>query len=621
MFKKLATLAVSSSILLSSISPIYGAEESSKKNLHEIYGGNRYETCLKLSQKNFTKSDKAILVSGDNFVDAISAGPLSMYENAPLFLVKGDKLDDNTKGEMNRLGVKEALVIGGTTSISDSLVKDLRQMKTTRLSGKNRLDTSLKIYQYLDKNYKLEGAAIANGYTYADALTSSPLVNKNKSALILSDGKILTRYAQDTIKGKKVDIIGGLSSIGKNIEDGIKDSKRISDKNRYETSLNISKIYSANPTSIVLVDANNFIDALSAVSLSKSKEAPILFSSKENKAYVDSLSSVKDVYLVGGKTASTYVTSPNLDTKKIFTNSEWVRTLMAGNLKESKDYKILEVSWGKETDSPDYLKEHIPGAIHFNTDGIEEGPIWNIRKAEEIEKYLLSLGITKDTTVVVYSTDAAGPRAVWTLLWAGVENVKFLDGGLKAWKETGFETQVKRNEPIAVDSFKAKLPVHPEYCLPIEDAVKKLENDKNFRLVSVRSRDEFLGKTSGYTYISRAGEPKGAVWGMLGRDAYSIDHYVHEDGTYKKLDELVKMWDGHGFTLDNDLAFYCGTGWGAAIPWMILYDNGIKSTVYDGGWNEWQMHPELKVQIGDPLTGNVKYTTVKELPTDKMVKK
>ena len=54
---------------------------------------------------------------------------------------------------------------------------------------------------------------------------------------------------------------------------------------------------------------------------------------------------------------------------------------------------------------------------------------------------------------------------------------------------------------------------------------------------------------------------------------------------------------------------------------MILYDNGIKSTVYDGGWNEWQMHPELKVQIGDPLTGNVKYTTVKELPTDKMVKK
>ena len=33
---------------------------------------------------------------------------------------------------------------------------------------------------------------------------------------------------------------------------------------------------------------------------------------------------------------------------------------------------MLEVSWGDEAESPDYLREHLVGAIHMNTDWIEE---------------------------------------------------------------------------------------------------------------------------------------------------------------------------------------------------------------------------------------------------------
>lgn len=149
---------------------------------------------------------------------------------------------------------------------------------------------------------------------------------------------------------------------------------------------------------------------------------------------------------------------------------------------------------------------------------------------------------------------------------------------------------------------------------------EKLDTNSNFKLVSVRSRDEFEGKTSGYKDINKAGEPRGAVWGKLGKNAYSIDDYVNNDGTFITLSEAKKMWEGSGFTLDNELSFYCGTGWGAAIPWLILYENGIKASVYDGGWNEWQMHPELPVQVGDPLSGEVEFTTVEELPNNKAVR-
>ena len=87
-----------------------------------------------------------------------------------------------------------------------------------------------------------------------------------------------------------------------------------------------------------------------------------------------------------------------------------------------------------------------------------------------------------------------------------------MDGGLRAWKNSGYRTESKSNRATAVRSFGAKVPVHPEYNLTLEQAARKLAEDPNFRLVSTRSREEFEGKTSGYKYINKAGEPKGAVW-------------------------------------------------------------------------------------------------------------
>lgn len=55
-----------------------------------------------------------------------------------------------------------------------------------------------------------------------------------------------------------------------------------------------------------------------------------------------------------------------------------------------------------------------------------------------------------------------------------------------------------------------------------------------------------------------------------------------------------------------------------SIPFLILYENGYTNiNMYDGGWYEWQMHDELPVQVGDPYSTDVLYTSVGELPDDK----
>lgn len=307
--------------------------------------------------------------------------------------------------------------------------------------------------------------------------------------------------------------------------------------------------------------------------------------------------------------------------RKIFVDPQYVKYIIDGK-SEVKDYVIVEATWGEAKDSPDYLKEngHIKGAIHVNTDSIEELPIWNLRKPEEIEKALLDQGITKDKTVIVYGPDTGSTRVAFAYIYAGVEHVKILNGGIKQWKEKGFETETTENQPQKATEFGTKVPAHPEYLISLDQAKDKLENDKNFQLISIRSENEWKGIESGYTYIPRAGEPKGALWGKSGKDNMDMSYYVNEDGTYKTFDEVKKMWEEQGISTDKEMSFYCGTGWRATLPWFMAFENGLNPTVFDGGWNEWQMHKELPVQIGDPKDKNVEYTTVEKLPTDKATK-
>ena len=308
------------------------------------------------------------------------------------------------------------------------------------------------------------------------------------------------------------------------------------------------------------------------------------------------------------------VTAEAVDTKTVFVTPEWVQSVIDGNQKESENYVIGEVSWGTYKDSPSYTKGHIPGAIHINTDSVEEGPVWNILSPEKIEKSMLENGITKDTTVILYGDPSAAGRVAFTYLWAGVENVKMLNGGIEAWEKAGYKTETDVVEAKKAEDFGTKVPAHPEYCLSIEDTKEKLK-DENFKLVSIRSEDEFLGKTSGYAYINKAGEPEGAVWG------FDTDRYVNEDGTCINMEQMKELWNECDFSADNELSFYCGPGWRACVPWLICYENGMTNmTVFDGGWNEWQMDDSNPVQVGDPASDDCVHTTVGELSNDKAAK-
>ena len=351
-------------------------------------------------------------------------------------------------------------------------------------------------------------------------------------------------------------------------------------------------------------------------------------SAKSSEVKSESVPTSKVSQIVTGSQTSETSTASNqaeevtaVEKTKVFVSPEWVKSVIDGKQEESKDFVILEAAWGEVADDKAYTEGHIPGAFHMNTDSIESEEFWNIRKPEEITELMKKYGITKDTTVITYGNTpviAADDRVAMTLLWAGVENVKNLSGGIDAWKNAGYELETTVNEPKATDKdFGVTIPAHPEYILSIDQVKDKLKNDKNFKLVSIRSRDEFEGKTSGYGYIDRAGEPLGAIWGHDTDDA----SYNNEDGTVVGLDKLNEYLKESGASTDNEISYYCGTGWRAAIPFLIEYENGIKNvSVYDGGWFQWQKDPENPVQLGAPGSADYKEVKVKDLSTDKAKK-
>ncbi|MEK7354616.1 MAG: rhodanese-like domain-containing protein [Chloroflexota bacterium] len=294
---------------------------------------------------------------------------------------------------------------------------------------------------------------------------------------------------------------------------------------------------------------------------------------------------------------------------RILVSPQWVNAVINGTAaatyKNSK-YIILEASWGATSNG--YKAGHIPGAYHFNTDNIEtEANHWNIGPTDHVEDSLKATGITFDTMVIVYANgpqDISGAsRVLFALIWAGVRDVRLLDGGLSTWKAAGYATETKKDKPTPVVEFGVAIPQHPEYIITAPQDVLKARQDPRFRLISIRSWDEFTGKTSGYDYIKGAGEPDGAVWGRTVNRGGGDDGYLNADGTFKSFDLIEPMWAEGGITKDTVNSFYCGTGWRATVPWLMAYVQGWKNiTLYDGGWYMWEMDKSLPVQIGDPNT-------------------
>jgi putative cell wall-binding protein len=73
---------------------------------------DRYETAVQISEEGWDTSKYAIIVRGDNFADALCAGPLAKKYNCPILFSDLDLDNDSTIDELARLETENVLIVG-----------------------------------------------------------------------------------------------------------------------------------------------------------------------------------------------------------------------------------------------------------------------------------------------------------------------------------------------------------------------------------------------------------------------------------------------------------------------------------------------------------------------------
>lgn len=295
---------------------------------------------------------------------------------------------------------------------------------------------------------------------------------------------------------------------------------------------------------------------------------------------------------------------------------QWLKTLMDGGQPPEFDGGDYVICHGHYRNRGAYDEGHIPGAVQVDTNTLESPETWNRRSPEELKATLESLGITKDTTVILYGRfsfpdnndpfpgSSAGHlgsiRAAFIMLYAGVKDVRILNGGLKSWEDAGYEITTQESKPQLRGAFGAKIPGRPELAVDVPEAKEIIASDQA-NLVSVRSWPEYIGEVSGYNYIEKKGRIAGSVFGNCGTDAYHMENYRNLDHTTREFNEVAEIWREVGVTPDKQNAFYCGTGWRGSEAWLNAYLMGWPGVaVFDGGWFEWSNDADNPTETGIP---------------------
>ncbi|WP_322761136.1 rhodanese-like domain-containing protein [Frankia sp. Cr2] len=251
---------------------------------------------------------------------------------------------------------------------------------------------------------------------------------------------------------------------------------------------------------------------------------------------------------------------------------------------------LLDVRWklGDPHGHDHYRAGRLPGAVYVDLDtelaaapGGSAGrhPLPDV---EALARSARGWGLTAGRSVVVYDDNGgqSAARAWWLLRWAGVTDVRILDGALGAWREAGFEIESGENVPVPGDV------VLSAGHLPTLDADGAARTAREGVLLDARAGERYRGEVE--PVDPRAGHIPGAVSAPTGGN-------LDENGRFLPSEQLRARFAALGAGEAKAVAVYCGSGVTAAHQIAALAVAGIEAALFPGSWSAWSSDPDRPV--------------------------
>lgn len=266
---------------------------------------------------------------------------------------------------------------------------------------------------------------------------------------------------------------------------------------------------------------------------------------------------------------------------------------LAGQVAGTDPPALLDVRWtlGRTDGRQLYLAGHIPSAVFVDLDhelaghGEPEDGRHPLPLIADLQASAHRWGISAGAAVVIYDDlkGMAAARAWWLLRWAGLDNVRVLDGSLPAWAAAGYPLDQGDVVPdagtVALES--GHMPV-----LSIDEAAAF---PRRGVLLDARAAERYRGDVE--PMDPRAGHIPGAL------NAPSTEN-VDADGRFLSAGALAARYEGLGVTAGTPVAAYCGSGVTAAHDVLALAIVGVDAALFPGSWSSWSNHPDRPVALG-----------------------
>jgi thiosulfate/3-mercaptopyruvate sulfurtransferase len=258
---------------------------------------------------------------------------------------------------------------------------------------------------------------------------------------------------------------------------------------------------------------------------------------------------------------------------------------------------LLDVRWalGDDRGHEHYLAGHLPGAVFVDLEteladppspAAGRHPMPSLQRLQSAAR---RWGIDDGDRVVAYdaSGGTAAARAWWLMRWAGLADVRLLDGGLAAWQRAGgpIETGEVVSEPGTVTLTGGGMPVLDA------DAAAALPGAGGV-LLDARAAERYRGETE--PIDPRAGHVPGAI-------SAPTSGNLAPDGTFLPVAVLNERFSGLGARPGSTVGVYCGSGVTAAHEVAALAAAGIEAALWPGSWSQWSHDPARPAATGpDP---------------------